>query len=112
MAPRCDHCPVAGSATPCRAQTTGHRRYCELVDPTGPHYHPGYAERLLRPEAAPVVAQVDPELRQEAEACPHRLKKPCGGCATVCGPAGRRAAQVVTLQQCLECVKAASSPVA
>jgi hypothetical protein len=108
MDPKCAHCPLAGSATPCRAQVTGHVRYCELVDPNHPDHDPRYIARLRdgpAPSRAELVAHVDRELRGEVEACPHRIRKPCGGCASVCGPAGRRAGQVVTLQQCLECIQ-------
>jgi hypothetical protein len=38
--PKCPHCPVADR--PCLAETTGHRRYCELIDPDSPSYEPGY----------------------------------------------------------------------
>lgn len=44
--PKCPHCPVRDRDEPCRAEVTGHWRFCQLVDPQGPDYSPAMAARL------------------------------------------------------------------
>jgi hypothetical protein len=58
MTGKCEHCPVRGLDRPCLAETTGHRRYCELVDPGHPAYRPAYIPLLA--ETAPAPEPEDP----------------------------------------------------
>lgn len=44
---KCDHCPLREEQRPCKAEVTGHARYCELVDPSHPMYEPAYIPLLL-----------------------------------------------------------------
>jgi hypothetical protein len=47
---RCAHCPTTTSCpdlvTECRAITSGHRRYCDKVNPDHPAYDPAYVDTL------------------------------------------------------------------
>lgn len=50
----CATCPrlAKGLSLPCRAQTTRHRRYCDLADPSHPDFKPAYC-RMLADEPEP-----------------------------------------------------------
>lgn len=71
---RCDHCPVPADA-PCRAQVTGHRKYC-VHAAAG---HPGYVA-LLKGDPVPI----QPPL-------PQRAMNFAGAIATAVASGGKRA---------------------
>lgn len=67
--PRCPHCPVP-SALPCEAETTGHRRYCELVALGREDYAALLVARATgvtpRAEAPPPAAEAERVARRRA----------------------------------------------
>lgn len=47
--PDCAHCPFRDDPNlPCAALETGHRRFCEGIDPASPTYRPGLLDGLVR----------------------------------------------------------------
>lgn len=43
----CANCPLSPDRRPCVAVTTGHRRYCQLVDPSHKDFNPGYLKHIV-----------------------------------------------------------------
>lgn len=43
---KCPHCPVRDEDRPCKAEVTGHLRFCTLADPDDPAYSPAYVAKL------------------------------------------------------------------
>lgn len=47
--PECSHCPFRDDLeTPCAVFSTGHRRFCEAIDPDGPTHRPRMRAALVR----------------------------------------------------------------
>ena len=44
---KCNPCPLRDRPEPCPAITTGHRRYCELMDPARPDHNADYGPLLI-----------------------------------------------------------------
>ena len=108
---KCKNCPVEGV---CRAQTTGHARYCQLVDPEHPDHDPRYIQSLLLqpPERIGVGAPTRGssrwrELQELVLECDYR--GPLVGCGCnqlrTCW-AGKGHNGQASQSECLNCVKA------
>lgn len=56
---KCPHCPVRDLGRECKAQRTGHLRFCQLADPDDPAYSPAMVARLRgeAPSFPPLVTQ-------------------------------------------------------
>jgi len=61
----CAACPrlARGLSLPCRAQTSRHRRFCDLADPDHPDHQPAYRRMLAdEPEPDPAPPLVPPPM--------------------------------------------------
>jgi hypothetical protein len=104
MTDRCIRCPTPPEIR-CRGLDV--RRFCELIDPSGSGYDPGY-ERVILSEshrlagiAAPIPPAEAAELLARMRACPFRSIAD-GGCQ--CGRCGLRTGAAVHYRECFACL--------
>jgi hypothetical protein len=100
---RCARCPVADGI---RCGGLDVPRFCELIDPSCPHFNPGYRDVIVREshrcaERYPTALSV--RLVRLMNACEFRSTDPTCGCTG--GRCGLRAGVAVGHLDCFECIR-------
>lgn len=109
---KCSHCPLRDCSRPCRAETLGVYRYCELVDPDHPDYHPEYIPYLRDHVDESNANSPDPELRKqfekqrEAQKCLYLEREGCGCNYGICTIGrGKWLNGGTNMNDCIECIE-------